>query len=103
MPTVLIVEDDRPICDLMTDILEDAGYNVVAAANGRRALHRLATLIPDLILTDIMMPEMDGLERCATGPAPSGEHSRRCYECGQSATRSVQFLALCGPHGTTTS
>jgi CheY-like chemotaxis protein len=65
MPTVLIVEDDRPICDMLTDILEDAGYTVVAAVNGRRALDRLATLIPDLIITDIMMPEMDGLELCA--------------------------------------
>jgi CheY-like chemotaxis protein len=65
MPTVLIVEDDRPICDMLTDILEDAGYTVVAAANGRQALDRLATLVPDLILTDIMMPEMDGLELCA--------------------------------------
>jgi CheY-like chemotaxis protein len=65
MPTVLIVEDDRPICDLLTDILEDAGYVVVAAANGRHALDRMATVIPDLIITDIMMPEMDGLELCA--------------------------------------
>ena len=65
MPTSLIVEDDRPICDLLTNILEDAGYAVVAEANGRRALDRLATLVPDLILTDIMMPEMDGLELCA--------------------------------------
>jgi CheY-like chemotaxis protein len=64
MPTVLIVEDDHAIRDMVTEVLEDEGYTVVGAVNGRRALERLATLLPDLILTDIMMPEMDGVALC---------------------------------------
>jgi CheY-like chemotaxis protein len=65
MPTVLLVEDDHAICAMVTEILEDEGYTVAGVVNGRHALDRLATRIPDLIITDITMPEMDGVELCA--------------------------------------
>jgi CheY-like chemotaxis protein len=64
MSTVLIVEDDHAMCAIIPEILEDAGYTVAGVVNGRRALDRLATGIPDLIITDITMPEMDGVELC---------------------------------------
>jgi CheY-like chemotaxis protein len=94
MPTVLIVEDDRPICDLLTDILEDAGYTVVAAANGRRALNQLATLVPDLIITDIMMPELDGMELCTAVQAQA--HLATIPIIVMSAVSQQPLIAACG-------
>jgi DNA-binding response OmpR family regulator len=65
MPTVLIAEDDAAIRALVTDILEDEGYTVASVINGRLALEYLGTHRPDLIITDVMMPELDGIALCA--------------------------------------
>jgi PAS domain S-box-containing protein len=59
---VLIVEDDSTTRILFRRILEKEGWNVVEAENGRLALQQLAIAPPDLILLDMMMPEMDGFE-----------------------------------------
>jgi len=61
-PLILVVEDDADILELSCDLLEGAGYTVAPARNGDEALLLLATLTPALILTDLMMPVMDGLE-----------------------------------------
>lgn len=60
MATVLIVEDEWAIADWLQSLLGDEGHDVLVAGNGRRALELLATHTPDLILTDFMMPIMDG-------------------------------------------
>jgi CheY-like chemotaxis protein len=65
MPTILVVEDDAAIQIMVTDILEDEGYTVLRAGHGGQALAILATHLPDLLVTDIMMPEMDGVTLCA--------------------------------------
>jgi CheY-like chemotaxis protein len=57
---VLVVDDEVGIATLLEDVLQDEGYGVLTAANGRQALERIATEKPDLILSDFMMPEMDG-------------------------------------------
>ena len=57
---VLLVEDDEPTRDTMRRLLEQEGARVVEAENGRVALERLAEATPDLVLLDLMMPEMDG-------------------------------------------
>ncbi|MEM1043379.1 MAG: response regulator [Bacteroidota bacterium] len=58
---ILIVEDDPDIRSILQMSLEAVGgYTVAAAANGVEALERLATFTPDLIVLDVMMPEMDG-------------------------------------------
>jgi CheY-like chemotaxis protein len=59
---VLIVEDDGVTRELLCRLLENEGWTVSAAENGRVALERLATEQPELILLDLMMPEMDGFE-----------------------------------------
>jgi two-component system, chemotaxis family, chemotaxis protein CheY len=63
---ILVVEDDRDIRETMTDALEQAGYQVVEAADGVDALERLrgSTRLPGLILLDLMMPRMNGVEFC---------------------------------------
>ena len=58
--TVLIVEDEFAIADLLEMALTDEGYRVVRAANGRQGLERLAEDSPDLVISDFMMPVLDG-------------------------------------------
>jgi two-component system cell cycle sensor histidine kinase/response regulator CckA len=58
---ILVVEDDHAICDVLHDVLEDEGYVVLTAPNGREALDALRTAAaPDLIILDLRMPVMDG-------------------------------------------
>ena len=60
--TVLVVEDDPNMRDMMRRTLEKDGWQVAEAPNGKVALQQLAAVSPALILLDLMMPEMDGFE-----------------------------------------
>jgi len=60
LPRILIIEDDVDLISIITDILETDGFQVISARNGPTALQLFATEKPDLILSDIMMPDMDG-------------------------------------------
>ena len=60
MKTILLVEDEFGIADVLVTILEDEGYRVFSAANGQQGLQRLAETKPDVVVTDFMMPLMDG-------------------------------------------
>ena len=60
MAHILIIEDDRNIRENTAELLELEGYSVVTASNGRRGLERINQRIPDLIICDLRMPEMDG-------------------------------------------
>jgi two-component system alkaline phosphatase synthesis response regulator PhoP len=62
--TVMVVDDDRDILELARLVLEDGGYQVIAAASGQAALDRLTQSRPDLILLDVNMPDMDGYAVC---------------------------------------
>jgi CheY-like chemotaxis protein len=58
---VLVVEDDYDVRDALIDVLDEAGYTVVGAADGREAIETLRKgLKPAVILLDLMMPRMDG-------------------------------------------
>ena len=61
MITVLCVEDERDVRDLIVEELEDAGIRVLQAANGKEGLEKILTHRPDIVISDITMPEMDGL------------------------------------------
>lgn len=65
-PDILVVDDSRIVLAMVTDILEEEGYRVRQAENGRVALARIAEARPDLVVLDVMMPEMDGYEVCET-------------------------------------
>jgi two-component system sensor histidine kinase/response regulator len=58
--TLLVVDDDPNILDNLADLLQISGYEVLAAINGVRALQAMQDKTPELIISDIMMPEMDG-------------------------------------------
>src|SRR5215212_8600286 len=64
MPMILIVEDETSIATLLRDVLEDEGYTVLLARNGQEALDLLGTHHPALVLTDVMMPIVDGFALC---------------------------------------
>lgn len=60
--TILIIEDHASVRTLLSQVLEDAGYQVYAAADGRQGLERFRAQPVDLVITDLEMPEMNGLE-----------------------------------------
>ncbi|WP_420130387.1 response regulator [Longimicrobium sp.] len=62
MKTVLLVEDSDAIRDAFTILLEDAGYTVLGAENGTDALRLAEERVPDLVLLDMGLPDMTGLD-----------------------------------------
>ena len=64
MPHILIVEDDQDIAELVARYLNKAGYTTEIVAAGRDALRTIATNAPDLLVLDLMLPQVDGLEIC---------------------------------------
>jgi DNA-binding response OmpR family regulator len=60
--TILVVDDEPNLVDLIRMTLERESYSVIEADNGYKAIQRLRDELPDLVLLDVMMPEMDGLE-----------------------------------------
>ncbi|GAB5521641.1 MAG: response regulator transcription factor [Rhodothermales bacterium] len=63
-PHLLVVEDDNELRPLIAGRLTDAGYDVRTATTGTHALDRVAEQVPDLVVLDVMLPELDGLEVC---------------------------------------
>ena len=63
-PTILIIDDDAKLNQLLKDFLKDFGYAVITATHPARGLKKLKRASPDLVILDIMLPEMDGFEVC---------------------------------------
>jgi len=64
MIKILVVDDDPDIIEILRYNLSLAGYQVKTAFNGKEALKKAKLFLPEIILLDIMMPEMDGIEAC---------------------------------------
>jgi signal transduction histidine kinase len=62
--TILVVDDDAVVREVMGATLEDAGFDVLFAADGEAALQLCARTLPDLIIADVLMPGMNGFELC---------------------------------------
>ena len=62
MARILVIDDEPEVLVLVEQMLRSAGHDVVLAANGREALRRYREAPADLIITDLFMPELDGLE-----------------------------------------
>ena len=62
MPKILVADDEHNIVRIVTVCLEMEGFEVVSATDGREALDKAMTELPDLIILDIMMPLLDGME-----------------------------------------
>ncbi|HEY4769377.1 MAG TPA: response regulator [Myxococcales bacterium] len=65
MKTILLVDDEYSIIEVLSYLLEEEGYAVLTASNGQVALDRVAKKVPDLVVTDQMMPVMTGTELLA--------------------------------------
>ena len=61
---ILVVDDQGPVLDLVGNILNKHGYQARSAASGAQALEQVQVHLPDLVLLDVSMPEMDGYELC---------------------------------------
>ena len=66
MPSVLIVDDEDQVRQLIRETLEEAGYDVQDARDGKEGLERYRTKPTDLVIMDILMPDQDGLESIMT-------------------------------------
>lgn len=64
MKKVLIVDDEVDVVEVVTVLLEHEGYQIMKAYDGKEALEIVDKETPDLIILDIMMPEIDGVEVC---------------------------------------
>ena len=65
MKTVVVIDDEYAIVETLVDVLELNGYTCVTAANGQQGLEVIEQQHPDLVITDLMMPVMDGRELVA--------------------------------------
>ena len=65
MPSILVVDDEDQIRRLIRETLEQAGYHVTEARDGKEALRQYRLAPADLVIMDILMPEQDGLEASA--------------------------------------
>ncbi len=63
-PLILVAEDDELVSKLIVQVLEESGYQVAEAGNGREAIELFQELMPDLVLLDVLMPELDGFGAC---------------------------------------
>lgn len=66
MPSVLVVDDQDQVRQLIRETLEQAGYEVEEARDGKEGLERYRAKSPDLVIMDILMPDQDGLETIMT-------------------------------------
>lgn len=64
MKKILVVDDEKPISDIIKFNLTKEGYDVYTAYDGEEAVEKVEEIIPDLIILDVMLPKMDGLEVC---------------------------------------
>ena len=62
MMKLLLADDDARLSDLIKEYFDGEGYEVVHAWNGREALELMANDMPDIVILDVMMPELDGFE-----------------------------------------
>src|SRR5438046_9921841 len=63
-PRILIIEDERGLTDVLTYNLQREGYEVTVAHDGQEGLRKAQMQLPDLIILDLMLPTLDGLEVC---------------------------------------
>lgn len=61
MPRILVVDDETQICVVLTEILKQQGHEVFTVTSGKDALDALSSFSPELVLVDLLMPDMDGM------------------------------------------
>lgn len=59
---VIVVDDEPIVADTLVDILKGEGYEAIATSNGKSAIEWVARFVPDLVVSDLMMPGLNGIE-----------------------------------------
>ena len=72
MATILIVDDERPVRDFLAMVMKDAGHHPIQAIHGGQALLLIGEIRPDLVISDSMMPVLDGMQLCRQLKAAEG-------------------------------
>jgi CheY-like chemotaxis protein len=75
MKTILVVEDDEQIREMLCAFLQDEGYTVTATCNGLEAVEYVSETRPDLVISDVMMPILDGGNMASIIQAKYGERA----------------------------
>src|SRR5437879_9628846 len=84
---ILVVDDERQITRVLKTALSSRGYSIRTATDGDEALHIMQDWSPDIVITDLRMPNMDGLELCKTIRAKSQIPIIVCPEKGKAKSR----------------
>jgi len=64
MAKILVVDDEEPILSIVAEVIEEMGHQVLRAMNGREALSLIVPSQPDMVLSDVMMPYLNGFDLC---------------------------------------
>jgi putative two-component system response regulator len=91
---ILVADDEPPARQLLRRILEPAGYRVYEAATGREALHLAESERPDLLMLDIAMPDVDGVELCRTIKGDPDTHLTPVIHITGSPNRDQRLRAI---------
>jgi len=98
--TVLVVDDDACITNVVGRKLQNAGFDVIVAMDGREAYERATAQRPDFLITDLQMPAMNGLELCArltaelTEPIPTILLTAKGFEIDPSAIGGLPIVQV---------
>lgn len=93
MTLILVVDDEISIIEMLSAVLEEEGYEVITATNGQEGLKLLQHTLPALVLSDVMMPLLDGLELCRRMQADG--RLRFIPVVLMSAVRTASYLKEC--------
>jgi DNA-binding response OmpR family regulator len=92
MKTVLVIDDDPQIISFLEVLLDEQGYRVLSSPNGKDALGLLETVIPDAIIVDAMMPNIDGYQFLwHLRSAPKTERIPTIMLTSRSRTQDIQY------------
>jgi CheY-like chemotaxis protein len=93
--TILVLEDEYAIAEMLYDVLEDEGYTVLRAGNGQEGLDRLAEHQIDVVLSDVMMPVLDGFAFCEAMQSDPTYSSIPLILMSAVAVESIEVLCRC--------
>jgi len=93
LPTILVIDDNPSVRECLQIVLESHGFQVVLANNGRQGVAAFRDAAPDVVLTDILMPEQDGIEtiRAIRGEFPD---AKIIAMSGKSAVGETDYLTI---------
>ncbi|MGA1263788.1 MAG: response regulator, partial [Prochlorothrix sp.] len=94
MTRILVVEDSRTQRHLMAGLLTDQGFQVQTARDGLQALERVSSFGPEIIILDVLMPELNGYEVCRRLKRQPQTQNIRVLFCSSQSSESDRYWAL---------